>query len=70
MSEHDTGISIWFFVGIMLAVYGVMITGAGVYGLENPPEVVLASLHADLWWGLLLLAAGAGYLFAFFPRKK
>jgi hypothetical protein len=30
-------LSIWFFVGILLTIYGVLIVGAGLYGLSNPP---------------------------------
>jgi hypothetical protein len=64
-------VSIWFFVGVLLAFYGVVITGEGLYHLAYPPErpVVLAWLHADLWWGLLLLLAGSFYCYHFAPRK-
>ena len=27
-------ISIWFFIGMLLSVYGVLILGAGIYELE------------------------------------
>jgi hypothetical protein len=36
MSEKKHFISIWFFIGTLLAVYGVLIAGAGVYQLYNP----------------------------------
>jgi hypothetical protein len=62
-------LSIWFFVGLMLTTYGVMIVGAGLYGLVRPPDVKLAYLHADLVWGAFLLAAGLGYLYVFNPKK-
>lgn len=62
-------LSIWFFVGLMLTIYGVMILGAGLYGLAHPPAVKLASLHADIWWGAILLAGGLVYLYAFNPSK-
>ena len=45
-------LSIWFFVGILLTFYGLIITGAGIYGLFVPAPVHLAQYHADLWWGL------------------
>lgn len=66
---QDSHVSIWFFVGILLTVYGVIIAGAGVYGLFAPPPVVLAQYHADLWWGLILLAAGVFYCYHFSPRR-
>lgn len=68
MTEH--GIPIWFFIGALLAVYGVLILGAGVAGLFHPPRVALANLHAGIWWGALLLAIGLGYVTAFRPRRK
>ena len=71
MSSKPESISIWFFVGILLAFYGLVITAEGLYHLAVPParEVVLSWLHADLWWGALLLAAGLFYCYHFAPRK-
>ncbi len=65
-------ISIWFFIGVLLTVYGALITGAGLYDLVSPPAhpVVLASLHAGIWWGAVLLAIGLIYTIRFFPRTK
>ena len=39
-------ISIWFFTGALLLIYGVLILATGVWALSHPPEhpVVLASL--------------------------
>ena len=64
-------ISIWFFIGALLLVYGVLITGAGVYELSTPAEhpVVLANLHVGIWWGVLLVIAGAVYTWRFRPRR-
>ena len=65
-------IEIWFFIGALLFVYGVLITGAGVYHLVSPPaqETVMHELHPDLWWGLLLLALGAFYSAKFWPWRS
>jgi hypothetical protein len=70
---HGPGfISIWFFIGVLLTAYGVLITATGFYELAAPPEhpPVLANLHASLWWGLVLLAIGLFYLIRFFPKKQ
>jgi hypothetical protein len=67
MTEH--GIPIWFFIGALLAVYGVLIVGAGIAGLFHPPRVALAELHAGIWWGALLAVIGIGYVRAFRPRR-
>jgi hypothetical protein len=70
---HNThgSLSIWFFIGVLLTAYGVLITGTGLYELASPPEspVVLANLHAPIWWGAILLVIGLFYLIRFFPRK-
>jgi hypothetical protein len=65
-------IPIWFFIGCLLLMYGVMILGASVYQLVSPPEhpVVLAKLHAGIWWGALLILLGAVYFFHFGPWKR
>ena len=69
---HRPGmISIWFFIGALLLAYGLLICGAGIYELMSPPEhpVVLAGLHAGVWWGALLIVLGAIYTIKFSPRK-
>ena len=64
-------LSIWFFIGILLLAYGILILGAGLYELVSPPEhpVVLANLHAGVWWGVLLLILGLVYSVRFRPGK-
>jgi hypothetical protein len=64
-------LSIWFFIGVLLLAYGVLICGAGIYELSSPPEhpVVHAELHAGIWWGALLLVLGGIYTFRFRPSK-
>ncbi len=70
MDSKKQRVSIWFFVGVLLSIYGVLITASGLYGLQHPPAVKLAELHAGIWWGLLLLAIGAAYSYAFFPGRR
>jgi len=69
--HHEHQIPIWFFIGSLLTVYGLLILGAGLYNLVNPPEhpLVLANLHMDIWWGLLLLVIGLVYAIKFRPSK-
>ena len=57
--------SIWYLVGLMLLAMGAVITISGAYHLANRPDTqtVLASLHADFWWGLVMLAVGAAFFF-------
>jgi len=65
-------VSIWFFIGISLAVNGALILGAGIYQMTNPPAnpVVLFDLHANIWWGAILLLIGVAYCFKFAPSRK
>jgi hypothetical protein len=69
--HEDSSISIWFFIGISLLVNGVLILLTGLYELAVPPQfpVVLYQLHASIWWGALLLAAGLFYCLHYAPRR-
>jgi len=67
---HRPGmLSIWFFIGVLLLAYGILIFGAGVLEWSNPAPVVRADLHASVWWGALLLVLGAVYTVRFRPSK-
>jgi hypothetical protein len=69
---HRVGmISIWFFIGVLLLIYGVLILGAGIYDLSNPAAhpVVMSELHAGIWWGALLIALGVVYSLRFRPGR-
>jgi hypothetical protein len=69
---HEHQIPIWFFIGLLLLLYGILILGYGVYSVVNPPEhpVKLAYLHADIWWGIVLLVIGLIYGIKYRPSKK
>jgi FtsH-binding integral membrane protein len=70
---HRSGmISIWFFIGLLLLAYGVLILGAAVYEFASPPEhpVVRADLHAGIWWGALLILLGVLYSVRFSPKRQ
>ena len=66
-------ISIWFFIGVSLAVNGALIMAAGIYQVVNPPVdpgVVLFHLHANVWWGAILLLIGVVYCIRFAPGRQ
>jgi hypothetical protein len=70
---HGPGfISIWFFIGVLLTVYGVVIAATGIYELASPPAdlPVLYNLHASVWWGAVLLILGIIYFVRFFPKRR
>jgi hypothetical protein len=65
-SKH---ISIWFFIGALLLIYGILILISGLTS-PAPAGVVLAELRAPVWWGALLTVLGGLYTFLFFPGRK
>ena len=63
-------IPIWFFIGLLLLVYGVLCLIGGIEQFSHPPETVLANLHATFWGGVVLSVLGGFYVIAFRPRSK
>jgi hypothetical protein len=67
-------LSIWFFIGVSLAVNGAVILGRGIYELMSPPppelRVVLYNLHANVWWGAVLLILGLFFSLRFSPARE
>lgn len=63
-------IQIWFFSGILLLVYGLLILATGLWELGHPlaHPPVLSRLHAPIWWGALMVAGGLFYTIRFRPR--
>ena len=53
---------IWYFVGLILLIIGVLIMLTGIYQLIHPPEVktVLGETHPDVWWGAIMTLFGLG----------
>ena len=62
-------IPVWFFIGVLLLIYGALIFIQGVVEYSHPPDTVLASLHPALWWGALLLLIGIFYTLRYRPGK-
>ena len=64
--------SIWWFAGILMLAYGVVIFATGLWELSHPllHPPVLSNLHAPIWWGALLLLFGLGYTIGFRPRQS
>lgn len=66
-------ISIWFIIGSLLLVYGIIIFIANVYEYFSPSMeriIVLKELNFGIWWGLLLIIIGLIYFITFGPWKK
>ena len=70
---HGSKIPIWFFIGLLLTIYGAMILGYGIYEAATgsyPQGVQLTYLHTPIWWGAILLVLGLVYLVKFRPGKQ
>jgi hypothetical protein len=70
---ENKGISIWFFIGTLLLIYGIIITASNYAEVEFGAfgrKVVLADVHFGLWWGILLIVIGLMYFMVFRPWKK
>jgi hypothetical protein len=70
MTTHRKMIPVWFFVGLLLGIYGVLILASGLSEWSHPPPTVLAELHTPVWWGALLTVIGGIYIVIFWPRSK
>ena len=72
--EHHM-IPVWFFVGVILLIYGVIIFCSGIYELSSPPLEALANMptwarHPAVWWGALLAVIGGIYVALYRPKKS
>ncbi len=57
--EKEKGpLPIWFFVGIILAVYGLLVMGNGFVREQSDRVVQVTALSPDIWWGGVMIAAG------------
>lgn len=72
MSSGRATMSIWFFCGVMLLAYGLIIFVTGIYELSHPllHPPALTHLHAPVWWGAILGVAGLAYTIKFFPKRQ
>ena len=61
---------VWFFIGVLLTLYGAIILGTAISELSHPPAVVLAQYHAGIWGGILLIVIGGFYTLRFWPKNR
>lgn len=65
----ESRIPIWYFIGWLLLIYGLLLLGAGIYQFSHPPATVLANLHATFWGGVLMTLIGLAYVIFDRPKK-
>ena len=64
-------LSIWFFVGALTLIYGLVLLpyGAWAWFGHHEAPTVLNDLHPTFWWGILLTVLGAFYTVRFRPNQ-
>jgi predicted membrane protein len=64
-------ISIWFFIGGMLALCGPLILFAGIadYSSSSSHTEVLHQLHLPIWWGCIMTVLGVASVVHFRPKR-
>lgn len=70
MSEERPPLPIWFFIGLLLLAYGIIILGAGIWQFSHPPHTVLPQYHATFWGGVILTLVGGLYVVTFRPARQ
>ena len=70
VTEKHHIIPVWFFVGLLLFIYGILIFISGLTEWSHPPDTVLSNLHAAVWWGALLIVLGGIYCLMFRPKDN
>ena len=60
---------VWFFIGVLLTIYGVIILITSIVDWSRASQAILAQYHPGLWGGILLLLIGGTYVLKFRPRK-
>jgi hypothetical protein len=70
MRERRHMLPVWFFIGLLLTIYGVIILATSLRDWSHPPAMVLAQYHPGFWGGILLLLIGGFYTVQFWPRRN
>jgi hypothetical protein len=56
--KNELPLPVWFFVGVIFVVYGVIILVTGLFEFPRPPHTELSQLHPAIWWGAVILVVG------------
>jgi hypothetical protein len=64
-------LSIWFFVGGLMLIYGLVLLPYGAWEWFGGHEAatVLSNLHPTFWWGLGMTVFGLFYTLKFRPKS-
>lgn len=70
MTVEQKHLPVWFFVGILMFVFGITVFFSGVYWIFKPSGVILANLHTGVWWGVVMTSVGLFYIIKHGPWNK
>ena len=68
--HHHQMLSIWFFIGLLLLTYGLIILTVSLLEYSHPAPVVLANYRLNICAGVVLTLFGVFYTIRFRPRSK
>ena len=69
MSEGRHMVPVWFFVGVILLIYGVIILGRGSMSSLTPLQPCWQDCTPQSGGGGLLTLVGGFYVWVYLPRK-
>ena len=69
MNKERHMLPVWFFIGVLLTLYGAIILATALSEMSHQPAIVLAKYHAGIWGGILLILIGGFYTLRFRPRS-
>ena len=68
MRERHHMLPVWFFIGLLLTAYGIIILATSITDWSHPSSALLSQYHPGLWGGIVLLLIGGFYVLQFRPR--
>lgn len=70
MRERQHMLPVWFFIGLLLTMYGVIILITSINDWSQPSAAILSQYHPGVWGGIVLLVVGGFYTLRFWPRPR
>lgn len=70
MNSPKRMIPVWFFAGILITLYGLLIFIIGIYWYVHPINIVAGYLHVGIWWGILMTIFGLFLIIKNIPKKR
>ncbi|MEP7352937.1 MAG: hypothetical protein ABI824_06865 [Acidobacteriota bacterium] len=66
----ENKLPVWYFIGWLLLIYGILILGAGSGVLAAQAVSETVDSRIGIWWGALLIAIGLTYVYCFRPGRS